>query len=90
MPEVSQTEVRLNNQAANVSHLVALLRDEVVGVAWLAHELKGAKVEAGQDGVSPAARRDVAGAPLGLAAAHRGDVADCASMAGQISGRSAC
>ena len=71
--------------SADVSHLVTLLRDEVVGVARLTHEFEGAEVKAGQNGVPLAARF-----ALGLATTHRCDMANCASMALQISARSEC
>ena len=38
-----------------MQYLVDLLGDEAVGVAGLAHELKGAATEAGHDGVTLAA-----------------------------------
>lgn len=77
-----QAEARLQRCSADVPHLVALLGDKVVGVAWLAHELKGAEVKAGEDGVPLAAWL-----ALGLPTAHRCDMADCTCMASQISAR---
>ena len=64
-------------------HLVVHLRHEVVERASLAHELKGAQVKAGQNGVALAARGCVgAMGCCGLASAHRCDCANCRSGAG--------
>ncbi len=58
---------------------MALLGEQVVVGAGLAHELEGARVEAGHDGVALAAGRgDVrSGDCRGLASADRRDMADC-------------
>lgn len=60
-------------------HLVALLGEQVVVGSRLAHELKGARIEACHDGVAlSAGGGDVrSGDCCGLTSADRRDMADC-------------